>query len=199
MLKKGYEYIVERKLLKYVDKTLLEKTLEVFQPENIWVVEADTSILQCEPEETREFYKWVFSSLVNLYAKLVDVPHEARREWKKAVKTTIARLENFIKTRVRDTHEKIELEKIRVELANMLDKEMITQKDIEEILHRYPPTTNMIRNYLVHGQLVKNAIVYRGSRDEFDRVMSQPYILYSLYTLIIAYTLWRHPELLEKR
>ncbi len=199
VLRNGYKYILINKLLRYVDKQSLEKTLDAFKPENIWVIEADTSVLEKEPEETREFYKWIFSSTINLYAKLVDVPHEASSEWRKAIELTVNRLDHFIKTRIRDIGERASLEKIRVKLLDLLNKDHVEQSDLETILRRYSPTINMIRNYLVHGQLVKNAIVYRGSRDEFDRIMSQPYILYSLYTLIIAYTISRHPELLRRR
>jgi len=56
---------------------------------------------------------------------------------------------------------------------------------------------NMFRNYVVHGQLYKNALVYRNNRVKADRFFSKPATLYTIYTLLLAYLVSKHSELVE--
>ncbi len=198
LLNTGYNYIISRKLDKYIDIKSIKETMEYFKPDNIWVVEADTKAIENEPEEIKEVYRRIFSSIVNLYAKLKDLPSEAYRDKDKLIDTVIQRLVQFRNTRIRDSRERERIDRIIGILKELRSRSDIEQKDLENgLLIRKPVTINIIRAYLVHGQLVKNAILYRGSRDKFDKLMSKPSVLYSLYTLIIAYLVDKHPELIH--
>ena len=198
-LKQGYSVIKRRGLLRFVNKEILEKTLEDLSPERTWVVEADTEFFNNRPEPFKEYYRRLFSPLVNLYVKIKDLPEEASREGKQVLHTVYERLKEYV------IHERLSEDEIKViegiiqELRNLMKKDHIDQSDLEKILGRTHLTINMIRNYLVHGQLTKNAIVYMGSRDLFDKLMSTPSILYALYTLIIAYIVDKYPELIRHK
>ncbi len=194
LLQCGLEYINRNKLTKYVDYKSLLETYEVFKQENTWVIEADTTPIDNVPEEIKEVYRRLFSSIINLYAKLYDLPSEARKERKKAIETVIERLDSFLTTRIRDIEHKKNIIKIIKYLEELKNKDEVSIEDLERVVVRKPVTVNMIRNYLVHGQLVKNAIIYRGSRDAFDKLMSKPSILYGLYTLLLACVVSKYRE-----
>ena len=197
LLIQGYNYIVEKNLIKFVDKRSINETIESFKEQNLWVIEANTFPIEKRSEEIKEVYRRVFSSLVNLYAKLKDIPEEAYREKERLIDTVIHRLENFKNTRSIDRLERARIDNIINILEKLKRKEEIKQEDLEgDLLVRKPLTINVIRAYLVHGQLVKNAIVYNGSRDEFDKLMSKPSILYGLYTLLLSYLIGKYPEII---
>ncbi len=187
LLQEGYKYILEKNLGSYVELDLLRKTIDVFKPSNTVIIEVDTKDLDKEPEEIKELYKRAFSSIINTYVKMIDVPSEARKIWRTSIESTISRLENLVYNKINDPEEiTMILDKIK-SLKNLLNKDYIAKEDLEKYFVKQPLTVNMLRNYLVHGQLVRNAILYKGSRDAFDKIMAQPSILYSLYTLLLAY------------
>ncbi|MEM4785644.1 MAG: hypothetical protein QXW87_02205, partial [Desulfurococcaceae archaeon] len=80
-------------------------------------------------------------------------------------------------------------------LSELLNKEKYSVEDFEEFVEKRVLTINMFRNYLVHGQLFKNAIVYKGSRVAADRFLNKPSVLYAVYTLLITMILTKYPEL----
>ncbi|RLG83909.1 MAG: hypothetical protein DRO40_03015 [Thermoprotei archaeon] len=198
LLCQGYNYVVEKNLIKFVDERSIMETIESFKEQNLWVIEANTFPIEKRSEEIKEVYRRIFSSLVNLYAKLKDNPEEAYREKERLIDTVIRRLENFKNTRLIDRLERTGIDNVINTLERLKKKEKIRQEDLEgDLLVRKPLTINVVRAYLVHGQLVKNAIVYNGSRDEFDKLMSKPSILYGLYTLILSYLVSKYPDIIH--
>jgi len=196
ILREGYDYLRNHKSAsKYVPWRVVEKILEKFSPENIYVTEPDTSRLEGTGFE--ELYKRALSGVVNLYCKLIEIPEEARKDAEQLVIHSIDKLKVLARRGRGDVREILEeaagsLEK----LLEKIRKGELSRDNLETFLVRKPLTVNMLRNYLVHGQLYKNAIVYRGDRTEFDRLMEKPATLYTLYVLILSTTIKRHPEII---
>lgn len=187
VLKEGYNYLRKRGLLKLTQHNALIKTINYFKNENTWVVEASTKAVDKESRELKEIFKSLFIDLINFYLKLKEEPEKALKEKNEVLETTIIKLKNFIKSRNLASDTKKHVIEIIDKLSTLIRESKIKQSDLEFILEKKPLTINMLRNYLVHGQLVKNAIVYKGSREQFDEIASNPLVLYSIYTLSIAY------------
>ncbi len=198
ILHEGYEYLRQHpSASKHVPWGVVDSILEKFDPENIYVIEPDTSRLEGTGYE--ELYKRAFSGVVNLYCKLVEIPEDAEKDARNLI------IHSIDKLRVLARRSRGEVRLIMDSAADTLEKLLektrghISRDDLEPFLVKKPLTVNMLRNYLVHGQLYKNAIVYRGDRTEFDRLMERPATLYTLYVLILSATIKRHPEIIEAK
>ncbi|WFO75466.1 hypothetical protein J4526_00770 [Desulfurococcaceae archaeon MEX13E-LK6-19] len=186
-MSEGLKYIKNNNLTKYVKINTLEETLDKLNEENTWVIEASTKIIEEEPGEVKEAYKKLYIDLINMYLNIIEDPEKVLAEKNKIIDNTVNKLRSFIKNRISNDNYKKALEDIITKLLELKEKQNIQQEDLEFVLEKKPLTINMLRNYLVHGQLVRNAIVYKGSRKLFDELLSNPAILYSIYTLTIAY------------
>ncbi len=199
LLKNGYERLKNDKLAsRFVFWRAVEETLEVFQPDKVYIVEPNWKPIEGTGFE--EQLRRAAGSIVNLYCKLHEVPREARREAYELLLHAREKLEALYLKARRNVKPYIEEYIRRVDELLAKAKNMeLTIKDIEEkeLLIKTPLTINMLRNYLVHGQLFKNALVYKGSRVEIDRFMAKPSTLYSIYVLILVTTLDRAPMLIK--
>ncbi len=195
ILREGYEYLRQHpSASKHVPWRIVDSVLEKFNPENIYVIEPDTSKLEGTGYE--ELYKRALSGVVNLYCKLVEIPGDAKKDARNLIMHSIDKL-GVLARRGRG-EARLVMESAAGTLEKLLDKTRghISREDLEPFLVKKPLTVNMLRNYLVHGQLYKNAIVYRDDRTEFDRLMERPATLYTLYVLILSATIKRHPEII---
>ncbi len=194
LLVKGYEKIERNPLLsKYVLWHPIREALNVLKPENIYIVEADWRPL--EKTGLEEEFKKAMGSIVNIYCKLHEKKNISHEEIVQAIKNAIFRVEN-LKKLARGRAVPV-LNDVINRLNELLSRDNVGTSELEVFLIRQPLTVNMLRNYIVHGQLYKNALVYRGSRVKADRILGKPAILYAIYTLLIATLFDKHPELLE--
>jgi hypothetical protein len=193
MLRIGYEELKKHKLAsKHVIWSIIDETMQTITPNNIYIVEPDWTPLRGSVYE--EMFRRAMSSIVNLYCKLYEKPDIASRESEELIKHAIEKLTILYNKARGDAREYIGgvIEKLRSFLNNGF-----TRDELGKLLIKQPLTINMLRNYLVHGQLFKNALVYRNNRVLADRVMEKPGVLYSLFLLLLIATLKRHPELLD--
>ncbi len=198
VLREGHRYIVEKGLSRLVPMSIVRGVIEVFTSNRITVVEPDTSRLAGEDEQVREAFRVAVSGVINLYAKLVEVPREARAQAPKLLGHAVEKLE-AVKRMARTREAREAISGYIATLRHMIETGEYRRELLEALLVKKKLTLNMVRNYLVHGQLYKNAILLDGSRVLFDRFMSRPATLYTLYTHILAYTVMKAPELLEEK
>ena len=195
LLVEGYEKIKNDKLLsKHVLWKHVEEALNSLKPENMYVLEPNWKPL--EKTGLEEELKKALGSIVNIYCKFHELKNVEQDEVKQAIRNAISRLE-ILKKRVRGHALHVIVEYING-LNSLLAINPVKPGDLEKYLVKQPLTINMLRNYIVHGQLYKNALVYRGSRVRADRVLSKPAVLYAIYTLLITTLFSRHPELLRE-
>ncbi len=193
LIKIGYERIRSDKLLsKYVLWEPINEAIEVLNPENVYVLEANW--LSLEKTGFEEDFKKCMGSIINLYCKMHEIPNLDQLEAKQMITNALSKLENLRK-RLRGRALSVINDYI-VKLNELLEKDRVEPGDLEVFLIKQPLTINMLRNYIVHGQLYKNALVYRNKRTDADRIFSKPAILYAIYTLLLATVFTRHPELI---
>lgn len=193
LLNEGLEELKKNKLAsKYAVWKVINDTLREFQPDKVYIVEPNW--LPIEGSGFEEQLRRAMGSVVNLYCKFHEVPREARREARDMLLhardkliALYAKARRSVKPYVQELIEYINL---------LLEKDEVKPEDLEKILIKQPLTINMLRNYLVHGQLFKNALVYKNNRTKADRLMSLPGTLYTLYVLILLSSLKRAPQLL---
>ncbi len=193
LLKEGYEELRGNKLAsKYAVWRIINEILGEFTPDKVYIVEPNW--LPIEGTGFEEQLRRSMGSIVNLYCKFHEVPREAGREAREMLlhaREKLVALHGKARRSVKPYIETL-IEKI----DRLLEKETISPDDLEELLIKQPLTINMLRNYLVHGQLFKNALVYRNNRTKADRLMSLPGTLYTLYILILLSSLRRAPKLI---
>jgi len=165
--------------------------MEDLKPESTYVIEPKWRFLENTGFE--ESFKAAMGCVVNVYCKIRELGGVDPGEYRSALETAAARLEKLASRAPRDVAAKLRsvAGKLR-EYSNAYNPAVL-----EEFVEPAPLTVNMLRNYLVHGQLFKNTVVYRGSRVSADRVFGKPGTLYALYTLIFAAVTAKHPELLS--
>jgi len=195
LLRDGYEKIRVNKLLsRFIVWSAIREFTTVFQPDKIYVLEPDVGVLNNTVYEDE--YRRAFGSIVNAYCKMHELKNVKQNEVKQAIFNTVSRLE-VLKKNASGVYRDFIEERIS-ELKNLLSRDQIEPGDLERFLTRKPLTINMLRNYLVHGQLHMNAIVYMNSRVKADEILGKPSILYAIYTLLLVSITSRHPELFEK-
>lgn len=194
LLVRGYNVINNDKLVKkHVLWRPVREALEILKPENIYVVEANWKPIGKTGLE--EEYKKAMGSIINIYCKFYEFRNVSREEIVKAIDHAIERL-MYLKKKTR-SREAMVLDTVIGKLRKLCFKEEIKVSDLEEFILKQPLTVNMLRNYIVHGQLYKNALVYHGSRVKADKILGKPAILYAIYTLLIAELIKRHKELVS--
>jgi len=194
LINHGYRVLMNNSSAKkYVFKEAIDKTIETLKPENIYVIEGNWKPLEGTGYE--EELKKALGSIVNLYCKLHEIPNLDMDEARAMIKSSIIKLVN-LKKKVRGRALLVINDYIN-ELDKLLEKDRVDISDLEKFLIKQPLTINMLRNYIVHGQLYKNALVHRNNRVEADRIFNKPEILYALYTLLITAVFDKHPELIK--
>ncbi len=194
LLEHGYSVLEKNKRLKrYVLRRPVEEAIEELKPDKVYVIEANWKPLEKTGYE--EELKKAMGSIVNIYCKFYEFRKVDQEEVRQCIKNTIGKLEQ-LRNRVRGRALEVVIN-YRNKLEELLKKSEIKPSDLEEYLLKQPLTINMLRNYIVHGQLYKNALVYRNSRVKADRLFNRPAILYALYTLLLTAIIDKHPELLE--
>jgi len=192
LLEQGYSKIAGSSgLSKYVLADQVERVMEDLKPENTYVVEPKWRFLENTGFE--ESFKVAMGCVVNVYCKIRELGGVDPGEYRRALETAAARLEKLASRAPRDV-----AAKLRSVAGKLREYSSVYNPTVlEEFVERVPLTVNMLRNYLVHGQLFKNAVVHQGSRVSADRVFGKPGTLYALYTLIFAAVTAKHPELLS--
>ncbi|MEM4695854.1 MAG: hypothetical protein QW170_01155 [Desulfurococcaceae archaeon] len=193
-LNEGYNYLKTNKLAsRFTFWNIIDKTIPLFNYDDIYVLEANVSEL--EDPAVREDAKRAMGSIVNLYCKLHELNSVDREEVRRALLNSVARLLKLdMKVKSRDKHV---IAKLISKLENLMSKDVVKSEDLSDYVVKKPLTVNMFRNYVVHGQLYKNALVYRNNRVKADRFFSKPATLYTIYTLLLAYLVSKHSELVE--
>ena len=201
VLEEGYRGLKENKLVsEYVFWRAIDETMNIFKPDKVYIVEPNWKPIEGTGFE--EQFRRAAGTIVNLYCKLHEVPREARREAAEMLMNAKSKLETLyfkarriVKPYIREYISRID------DLLLKAREGKITIDDIEEmeLIIKTPLTINMLRNYLVHGQLFKNALVYKGNRVKIDRIMAKPSTLYSIYVLILVSAIRRAPMLLEEK
>lgn len=192
-INRGYGVIQAKpKLRRFIFQRVVENTVKELNPNDIYVIEGAVS--NVENPVLREEVKKTLGSIVNIYCKLHELRDVDQSEVKNGVLKSLTRLLKLrIKIKGRDAQT---LDPLINKLQTLSNKDNITADELSQMLVKQPLTNNMFRNYIVHGQLYKNALVYRDSRVKADRFFAKPGTLYTIYTLILTDVVNRHPELL---
>lgn len=195
-LSESYSYLKSIKLAsRFVFWNVIDKIMPHLTHENIYIIEANVS--EIEDPVLREDAKRAMGSLVNLYCKLNEMEKVDKEEVKRSLLNCVARLLKLsMRAKGKDKHT---LTKLTARIEDLMNKEEVKPDDIANMVVKKPLTVNMFRNYIVHGQLYKNALVYKDNRVKADRFFSRPATLYTLYTLLFAYLVKKHLEQLGEQ
>jgi len=193
LMSEGFNIVMKNNLLsKYVLVKFLVDAIELFKENNIYVIEPKVHGL-INNSALEDNLKKCLGGIVNIYCKFNELGEISISEIKRSIAIAIRRLENLM-SKVDDENKEYVKNYID-KLSELLNKEKYSVEDFEEFVEKRVLTINMFRNYLVHGQLFKNAIVYKGSRVAADRFLNKPSVLYAVYTLLITIILTKYPEL----
>lgn len=196
LLNEGLEELKKNRLAsRYAFWNIINSTLELFTPDKLYIVEPNW--LPVTGTGYEEQLRRAMGSIVNLYCKLHEVPREASREAEILLRHS---LEKLVQLRGRARKKVREyIDQLIDQIDQLLAKERITIEDLKPFIIKQPLTINMLRNYLVHGQLFKNALVYMDNRVQADRIMEKPGTLYTLYILLLFTSIKRAPQLITGR